>query len=147
MLIGALQAAYARPDHAFPFWTYVENYLRRHFNVTAIQACDEFALVLKGRGVTPSVAAAALASAPAPGALPPAAAPGQVAQGVPVAFATHAVVNVNPCYAFDCVECSTRLLIRLPNVNPYASTVDGARVSCGDCGALMHVRIPANAAA
>ena len=99
MLIGALQAAYARPDHAFPFWTYVVNYLRRHaLDVTANQACHEFTFRMKCGGVTAAVAACALAAATAPGALPAAAAPGQVAQGVPVAFATHAVVNVNAAH-------------------------------------------------
>ena len=48
------------------------------------------------------------------------------------------------CYAFDCVECSTRLLLKLPKDNPYANPLS---VSCSDCGALMHIRIPGTHAA
>ena len=60
LLLGAIQA-YARPDHAFPFWTYVENYAAASVQ-NGKPGVNEFALVLKC-SASPIVAATDAAAA------------------------------------------------------------------------------------
>ena len=93
LLLGAIQAASVRPDHAFPFWTYVENYLqRRGFNVTANQARDA---AVWFNVPADDFAAALAAAAPAPVALGVPVV--YVAQGVPVRWAPAQVAQGVPC--------------------------------------------------
>ena len=90
LLLGAIQAASVRPDHAFPFWTYVENYLRRRgFNVTANQARDAavwFAMPEEEEAADPAPIALGVPVVYVAQGVPVRWAPAQVAQGVPCIY-------------------------------------------------------------